>query len=181
VTTTHANLSADLDLALDALAAGRINSPMSLCETGAAAKAEIERLRGLINRVIEWKPAFPVESGLLDELAAAVKGLPAETSANRMPVRASSEGEVSTEQHVQASGLRAAEVPCSPPLICVHGHAENCPYCPPRLHPETKADAAYVRGLVFDHVGWVCSVCRGWNSASDAMCVHQHVKANGDV
>lgn len=38
-------LPTDLDLALEALAAGRINSPMSLRETGAAAKVEIEQLR----------------------------------------------------------------------------------------------------------------------------------------
>jgi hypothetical protein len=33
--------------------------------------SESERLKALIRRVIEWDPAFPVESGLLDELAAA--------------------------------------------------------------------------------------------------------------
>jgi hypothetical protein len=34
--------------------------------------AEKEKLRALVRRVIEWEPAFPVESSLLDELAAAV-------------------------------------------------------------------------------------------------------------
>lgn len=34
---------------------------------------ENERLKQLIRRVIEWEPAFPVESGLLDELAAATR------------------------------------------------------------------------------------------------------------
>lgn len=33
--------------------------------------SENEHLKQLIRRVIEWNPAFPVESGLLDELAAA--------------------------------------------------------------------------------------------------------------
>lgn len=35
---------------------------------------EVAKLRALIARVLEWQPAFPVESGLLDELANAVKG-----------------------------------------------------------------------------------------------------------
>lgn len=34
---------------------------------------ENEKLRALIKRVIEWEPPFPVESSLLDELAAAVQ------------------------------------------------------------------------------------------------------------
>lgn len=37
------------------------------------ATGEVERLHALINRVLEWEPAFPVESSLLDELASAVK------------------------------------------------------------------------------------------------------------
>lgn len=74
---------------------------------------------------------------LKETLAHLARGSAAETSADRMPVRASSEGEVSAEQHATASGLRAAEVPCSPPLICAHGYAVACPFCPPRLQPET--------------------------------------------
>lgn len=35
---------------------------------------EIERLQGLIHRVVEWEPALPAEASLLDELAAAVGG-----------------------------------------------------------------------------------------------------------
>lgn len=34
--------------------------------------AETKKLHAQIRRVLEWQPAFPVESGLLDELAAAV-------------------------------------------------------------------------------------------------------------
>ena len=34
--------------------------------------AESEKVRALVRRVIEWEPAMPAESGLLDELAAAV-------------------------------------------------------------------------------------------------------------
>jgi hypothetical protein len=39
---------------------------------------EMAKLRALIKRVIEWEPAFPVESTLLDELAAAAQQ-PSET------------------------------------------------------------------------------------------------------
>lgn len=40
---------------------------------------EIERLRCLIQRVVEWEPAFPVESSLLDELEHAFHAEPQRT------------------------------------------------------------------------------------------------------
>lgn len=41
-------------------------------ETVRSQAATIEHLRSLIRRVIEWEPALPVESSLLDDLARAV-------------------------------------------------------------------------------------------------------------
>lgn len=54
-------------------------------ETGCA---ECTRLRGLIRRVVEWEPVFPVECTLIDELNAAANGAPApETSGELLLTR----------------------------------------------------------------------------------------------
>jgi hypothetical protein len=45
-----------------------------------AGSAEIAKLHNLMCRVLEWEPALPAESGLLDELASAVKGRVVEPS-----------------------------------------------------------------------------------------------------
>lgn len=54
--------------------------PPMLVYIAADVDAENEKLRALVRRVIEWEPAFPVESNLLDELATAV-GLQERTGA----------------------------------------------------------------------------------------------------
>lgn len=40
---------------------------------GAAMNTRIAQLEALLRRVLEWEPSLPVESGLLDEIAAALQ------------------------------------------------------------------------------------------------------------
>lgn len=56
----------------DANLSGQWIPPMQVY-IAADVDAELNKLHALIQRVIEWEPTFPVESSLLDELAAAVR------------------------------------------------------------------------------------------------------------
>lgn len=48
--------------------------------------AEIRKLCALIGRVIEWEPAFPVESSLLDEIGAALTAVSCEHGYPKRPI-----------------------------------------------------------------------------------------------
>jgi hypothetical protein len=48
--------------------------------------AEIRKLCALIGRVIEWEPALPVESSLLDELAASLTAVSCEHGYPKRPI-----------------------------------------------------------------------------------------------
>ena len=40
---------------------------------------------------------------------------------------------------------------------------------------ETTSDEPTPHGVIYDRLGWLCSVCGGWNHARDKLCTHTHV------
>lgn len=75
---------------------------------------EIERLRSLIQRVVEWDPAFPVESSLLDELAEAFHADPQRTIVDDALRRIASPDEPRAVHRDRATGARV-DSPPEPP------------------------------------------------------------------
>lgn len=43
-----------------------------------------------------------------------------------------------------------------------------------KKHPETLGLQRAVCDARYDVVGWICSICHGWNAASSQQCVHAH-------
>ena len=41
--------------------------------------------------------------------------------------------------------------------------------------PEETPSLAAVHGAVYDRIGWICSVCHGWNPAQNVHCTYPHV------
>lgn len=41
-----------------------------------------------------------------------------------------------------------------------------------------QLSSLYVHGVIFDRLGWVCSICGGWNTAKYAVCIHPHSDAD---
>lgn len=43
------------------------------------------------------------------------------------------------------------------------------------LPDETSPNEPTPHGVIYDRLGWVCSICGGWNHARDKGCTHTHI------